>query len=110
MSKKKTTTKVEVKKEDVEVLNTPPKSNRKAYTKFMVDQQDKVKVMIPLSQGDPKGATHTFQINGATWTYPKNEMIDVPMAIAALISDRWMVRTSDKNLKFASSEKKAALS
>ena len=100
MSKKATKNTEKIKDKDVSVLTPPNKKDIKAYTKYMVEQQDKVSIMIPAEQGDPVGATHTFQINGASFTY----------SIAELFKERWKVHISSADLRYASQKKKEALS
>lgn len=83
-------------------------------TKRKLMSQPKVRMMIPLDPGEKPGAYRTVIINGYRFDVKKNVMVDLPEAVANLLSSAYSI-TSDVldnnalNLSAASEEKRKAL-
>lgn len=83
-------------------------------TKLILSRQPKVRMMIPLDPGESKGAYRTVSINGYRFDIMKNVMVDLPRAVADLLSSSYQI-TNDvlsnhpTSLSGASEDKKRAL-
>ena len=83
-------------------------------TKEKLAKQPKVRMMIPLDPGEKAGAYRTVIINGYRFDVRKNTMVDLPEAVAALLSDAYRITSdvlenSPLNLNNADAEKRKAL-
>lgn len=83
-------------------------------TKEILSKQPKVRMMIPLDPGEKAGAYRTVIINGYRFDVRKNTMIDLPEAVAALLSDAYQITTdvlenNPLNLNQANDGKRSAL-
>jgi hypothetical protein len=66
--------------------------------KAHLDAQTKVRIMIPLDIGERIGTKHPVTINGYRMWFPKGEMIDVPEDVATLISERFRIQMTGKEI------------
>lgn len=93
---------VEDKKEEVEVkTETPPKNIKDTNDEYMksvlkvkevVNQERKVSIHIPLSQGEKRGeAIETVTINGYSWNIRKGEMVEVPLSVYKILDRKSVV-------------------
>lgn len=64
---------------------------RARETQEALDAQPKVRIMIPLQNGEPIGSIQEFNINGYRLTVRKNVMVDVPEQIAQMIAERYNI-------------------
>ena len=86
-AKKKDTIKAEEK-----IISTPSiPLSKEEYTKKSIESGPNVMFMIPLSKGERVGTLQSVIINGVRWNYPKGKMIEVPIKIATLLSERYNV-------------------
>jgi len=70
---------------------TPTSADVVAQTKALLDKQPKVNFMIPLSPGEQPGAYETVQINGYRLVIRKNEMVEIPQAVAQLLAEKYRI-------------------
>lgn len=83
-------------------------------TKLILAKQPKVRMMIPLDPGEKAGAYRTVLINGYRFDVRKNTMVDLPEAVAALLSDAYQITSEvlendPRNLNQANEATKRAL-
>lgn len=62
--------------------------------KEQLEKQPKVRMIIPLGQGENKGSTLTFCLNGYRIEYPKNTTIEVPQQIADMIREKFDIEAN----------------
>jgi len=72
--------------------------SRAKETEEWVNSQPKVMFMIPLGKGESAGSKHPVMINGYRTTVPKGTMIEIPRPIADILSARFSVNSSDKEI------------
>jgi hypothetical protein len=60
-------------------------------TKKILDKEEKVHFMIPLTEGEKPGAVHECAINGAKYIVKKGIMTMVPQSIANLLAEHYKV-------------------
>lgn len=74
--------------------------DRAMETKEALAKQPKVRIMIPLREGEPLGSVQEFNINGYRIAVRKNVMVDVPQQIADMISERYNIeQTAGSNMR-----------
>lgn len=83
-------------------------------TKRKLSLEKKVRMMIPLDQGEKSGAYRTVSINGYRFDVKKNMMVDLPESVAQLLADAYRITTevvenNPLNLNQASDRKKEML-
>lgn len=78
------------KKEEVKTLKDF-RGDKAKYTEYLLSTQPKVQTMIP-REGLARGAmTHPFIINGYKVELPVGEFIEVPLQIAQMIKERFLI-------------------
>lgn len=60
-------------------------------TKKILDSEEQVHFMVPLSEGEKAGAVHDCFINGYKYSVPKGTMTIVPQSIASLLANYYKV-------------------
>ena len=61
--------------------------SRAMKTKKLLEEQPKVKLLIPLKVGEVEGTVLDVTINGYRYSIPKNVMVDVPEAVAQIVAE-----------------------
>lgn len=80
-----------------------------ADTKALLDKQPKVKMFVPLENGEPAGTILPVNINGHRYNVPKGQTVDVPQTVAEVIAESLRLPVSSLDLSAAGQDKKAAL-
>lgn len=60
-------------------------------TKNKLDREPKVMFLVPLAEGEKKGAVHDCFINGYQYTVKKGIMSQVPQSIANLLAEHYKI-------------------
>jgi len=60
-------------------------------TKEILDRQPKVRMMLPLADGEKEGAYETVQVNGHLYTMMKGVAVDLPEAVANIIAEKYRI-------------------
>ena len=71
------------------------KDNDKKKTKRILEQEDKVDILIPLKCGEKKESLDYF-INGEAYSIPKGEVVKVPYSVAMLIMEHYKNSREDE--------------
>ena len=87
-------TPVSVATAETEIDITEHWEERALETKKALDAQPKVRIMIPLQNGEQPGSVQEFNINGYRIAVRKNVMVDVPEQIAQMIAERYQIETT----------------
>lgn len=69
-------------------------TNRARETQKELEAQPKVRIMIPLKDGEAAGSVQEFNINGYRIAVRKNVMVDVPEQIAEMIMERYQIEAT----------------
>lgn len=116
--------KVEKAKTKIETgLKTPGKSIKEqalakfpndvvAQTKFILDNGEKVNFIVPMGENEAVGAVETTQINGYKLTIQKGILVNIPLAIANLIAEKYRINMAagqEKRLDHVAADVTAAL-
>lgn len=83
-----------------------------AQTKFILDNSEKVNFIVPMGENEAVGAFETVQINGYKLTIQKGILVNIPLAVANLIADKYRINMAagqEKRLDRASADVSAAL-
>lgn len=80
-------------------------------TKAAHDKEPRVKLLVPLKQGEPEGVNLDVTINGYRYSIPKNVVVDLPESVAQIVADsEKLTLEAGASLKLArSQEVEAAL-
>jgi hypothetical protein len=62
-----------------------------AQTKAILDAQEHTNFIIPMADGEQEGAYDTIQINGYKLTIKKGVMVNIPIAVANLLAEKYRI-------------------
>lgn len=65
-----------------------------AQTKAILAKKPHVNFIIPIMDGEAKGAYETVQINGYKLTIQKGIMVNIPMPVANLLAEKYRINMS----------------
>lgn len=60
-------------------------------TENKLNKEPKVMFMVPLAEGEKKGAVHECFINGFRYAVPKGVMTQIPESIASLLAEHYKI-------------------
>lgn len=76
------------------------------HTKKVLDKEDKIMFMVPLSPHEKEGAYEEVYINGYRMTIKKGVMVQVPVSVANLLANKYQIEMdAGKDFRIDRSEK-----